>query len=84
MRSETAMRLSEIRRFEQSQPFRPFRICLSDGTEHEVRDPNLLFITRQTVIVSWREADEDIPKHTVYFDPVHITRVETIPPADDT
>ncbi|MCB9868566.1 MAG: hypothetical protein H6837_01840 [Planctomycetes bacterium] len=78
MQADTAMRLSEIRRLEQGQPFRPFRICLSDGSAHEVRDPNLLFLTQHTVIVSRREADEDIPKHTVYFDPVHITRVEIV------
>ena len=55
MQADTAMRLSEIRRLEQGQPFRPFRICLSDGSAHEVRDPNLLFLTQHTVIVSRRE-----------------------------
>ena len=72
------MRLNEIRNQVERQPFRPFRICMSDGTEHLVSSPNLVFLTRHTVILGIIEAGEEIPERTKYCDTMHITRVETM------
>ncbi|MCB9868628.1 MAG: hypothetical protein H6836_06495 [Planctomycetes bacterium] len=72
------MRLSQIRQFERRDPFRPFRICVSDGAEYEVRDPNLLFIAANWVILNCFEANTELPSRSIYLEPLHITRVETI------
>ena len=56
-----------------------------DGTEHTVRNPNLVFLTRHTVILGILDGDEEIPERTLYCDTIHITRVETLahePPAE--
>ena len=72
------VRRQEIRRFERADPFRPFRICLSDGTEHVVGDPNRLFLAANMVILNIVKEGEDLPEDSIYFDPLHITRIETI------
>ncbi len=75
---EPAVQLREIRHKINRDPFRPFRICMSDGTEHLVDNPNLVFLTRHTVILGVLEEGEEIPENTKYCDTVHITRVETV------
>ena len=75
---EPAVQLNEIRRQIKRQPFLPFRICTSDGTEHVVYNPNFVFLTRRTVYVGVPEDAEDLPEETVLFDTLHITRIETI------
>ena len=75
---EAAVRLTEIRDQIERQPFRPFRICMSDGTEHIVSNPNLVFLTRHTVILGILEEGEEFPENTKYCDTIHITRVETL------
>ncbi len=75
---EPAVRLNEIRRQIERQPFRPFRICTSDGAEHVVFNPNFVFLTRHTVYVGIPEDATDLPEDTKLFDTMHITRVETI------
>ena len=64
----------------QREPFHPFRICMSDGSQHEVRNPNLVIVTRRTVILAILEEGQDFPEQSVYLDTLHITRVETIDP----
>ena len=72
------MRLKEIRDQVDRQPFRPFRICMSDGTEHVVEHPKLVFVTRHTVILGILEDGDDVPADTKHCDTIHITRVETL------
>lgn len=72
------VRRQEIRRFERADPFRPFRICLSDGTEHVVANPNRLFLAANMVILNIMKEGEDLPEDSICFDPLHITRIETI------
>lgn len=75
---EPAVRLNEIRRQIEHQPFRPFRICTSDGAEHVVNNPKFVLLTRHTVYIGIPEDAEDVPEDTKMFDTMHITRIETI------
>jgi hypothetical protein len=75
---EPAMRLNEIRAEVERRPFRPFRICMSDGSEHAVSNPNLVFLTKHTVILGILEKGEELPEETLSCDTLHITRVETV------
>ena len=82
---EQAVRLNEIRRQIERQPFRSFCICTSDGAEHIVYNPKFVLLTRHTVYIGIPEDAEDLPEDTKMFDTMHITRVETIgeePPSD--
>ena len=75
---EQAVRLNEIRRQIERRPFRPFRICPSDGAEHVVFNPNFVLLTRHTLYLGIPEDAEGLPEDTKLFDTMHITRVETI------
>ena len=73
-----AVQLNEIRKRLERQPFRPFRICVSDGTEHIVSNPNFIFLTRHTLYIGIPEDAEDLPEDTKLYDTMHITRVEPV------
>ena len=75
------MHLNEIRSQIERRPFRPFRICMSDGTEHLVSNPDFVLLTRHTVILGILQPGEEFPEDTTYCDTMHITRVETAEPA---
>ena len=72
------MRLDEIRQRVEHEPFRPFRICTSDGAEHVVSNPKFVLLTRHTVYVGIPEDAEDVPDTTKMLSTLHITRVETV------
>ena len=48
---EPIMHVREIRKYAEADPFRPFRIRMSDGTVHAVDNPNLLLVTKHTIIL---------------------------------
>lgn len=70
------MRVDEIRKQVERVPFRPFRLHLSDGNVLVVSDPDLVLVTRQTVVLGVRQSGEVIPDYAHYLDPIHITQVE--------
>ena len=59
-------------------PFRPFRVCLSDGTSYEVRQPEMVFVAQREIIIGLPKPGERFPRHTVDCDLLHITRIEPI------
>ncbi len=60
------------------QPFRPFRVFLSDGAECEVRQPEMVLVMRREVVIALPKPGEQFSRHAVYCDPLHITRIELI------
>jgi hypothetical protein len=60
------------------QPFQPFRICLSDGTTYDVRQPEMVLVMQREVVVALPKSGEQFPRHLVYCDLLHITRIEPI------
>jgi len=60
------------------QPFQPFRVCLSDGSAYEVRQPEMVLVMQREVIIALPKPNEQFPRHTVYCDLLHITRIEPI------
>lgn len=59
-------------------PFEPFRVCLTDGATYEVRQPEMMLVTRRQVIIALPRPGEEIARRVVYCDPLHITRIEPI------
>ena len=80
---EPDTRVDEIRHHVERRPFRPFRLHISDGNVHAVTDPDLVLVTRHTIVLGVRLSGEVIPDHAHYYDPMHITCVESMaePPA---
>ena len=60
------------------QPFRPFRVFLSDGAVYEVRQPEMVLVMRREIVIALPKPGEQFPRHAVYCDPLHITRIEPI------
>ena len=60
------------------QPFRPFRVFLSDGAVYEVRQPEMVFIGEREVIIGLPRPGEKFPRHIAYCDLLHVTRIEPI------
>ena len=64
----------ELLDLQRERPFRALRIFISDGEVYEVRHPEMMLVTQTKVVIALPNG-EDVPEHTVYCDPVHITRV---------
>lgn len=60
------------------QPFRPFRVFLSDGSAHEIRHPEMALLTRREVIIAMPQDVTHLPERTVTCDLLHVTRLEPI------
>jgi hypothetical protein len=53
------MQSSEIKKFVDARPFRPFRLRTNDGRVHTVHHPRLVLVTSYDVIVG--KPDPDLP-----------------------
>lgn len=74
------MRHPELVQALRSQPFRPFRIHVSDGAEYDVRHPDVVLVTPMYAIVGAPMEDEQPPlveRHDI-VDLAHITRIQPI------
>lgn len=72
------MRVEEIFAHVGKRPFKPIRLFLSDGSAHDVRHPELVFVTRREVVIALPPMRGGIPERAVYIDPVHVTRIEPL------
>jgi hypothetical protein len=72
------MRPDDVLQLLRAQPFRPFRISLSDGKEVEVRHPEMAIVERSTVFVAvpGPRGPEGPAERVVICALVHITRME--------
>ena len=61
------------------QPFKPFRICMSDGKTYDITNHDMMFITRNTVYIGINLDANDLVERAVQCAILHITRVEDIP-----
>lgn len=73
------MRPEELRNQLRRRPFVPIRIHLTDGTTHDVRHPEMAFLTRSTVEIGIEEHEgSGIADDVMYCSLVHIVRVENV------
>jgi hypothetical protein len=61
-----------------AQPFRPFRITLTNGNAHEVRHPEFFMLLPGTVIIGHPDAGESGDLFTI-VDLSHIAEAEPLP-----
>jgi hypothetical protein len=64
--------LQHVRR----EPFEPFRVFISDGKAYEVRHPEMILVSRREVVIAVPADEGELPEHTAFCDPLHITRIE--------
>ena len=41
----------QVRELVEAKPFKAFRICMSDGTHHDITNHDMAFVTKNTVEV---------------------------------
>ncbi|HLF95316.1 MAG TPA: hypothetical protein VJB14_17750 [Planctomycetota bacterium] len=56
----------------------PIRLFLSDGSRHDVRHPEFIFVMQREIVIATASRGGDIPERAVFIDPIHITRIEPI------
>ncbi len=78
------MRPDDIIKLLRAQPFRPFRIFLSDGSQYEVRHPEMAIVDRSVVTVGVPgPGGLDAPmERTVFVALLHINKAELLESPD--
>jgi len=63
------------------KPFKPFRICLSDGKSFAITNHDIAFVKSTTVEIGTELDAEGFAEHCAECAILHITRLEDIPAA---
>ncbi|MGH7194644.1 MAG: hypothetical protein ACREJM_14090, partial [Candidatus Saccharimonadales bacterium] len=62
------------------RPFQPFRLVMSSGQTHEVRHPEMAFLTKSDILVGVDVAGDGIPAEFRICSLLHVTTIEPISP----
>jgi len=75
----------ELRAVLRTQPFRPFRLVMTDGQSYDIRHPELMMVGRRSAIVGLTgDPGQTFYELPVQVDLLHVIRLEpleTAPPA---
>ena len=61
-----------------ARPFRPFRLVMSSGQAHEVRHPEMAWLTRTSILVGVDIADDGLPAEFKICSLLHVTAIEPL------
>ncbi|MBI4600479.1 MAG: hypothetical protein HY721_00825 [Planctomycetes bacterium] len=71
------MRPEELLRLLRVRPFKPLRICTSDGAGFEIQHPEQVLVTRSTFVIGLEpDARTGVWRRWEHCSPLHVTRVE--------
>lgn len=73
---------AEIIELQKKVPFTGLRIVLTDGQTYDVRHPELMLVLRRVIHLALPSNGEKVPMRAVYIDPMHVVRIEPIPPGN--
>jgi hypothetical protein len=66
-------------RFLQHRPFAPFRVCLTDGTDYDVRHPEMVLPARRSAEIGIpRDTAQPIADRIVTVSLLHVVRLEPL------
>ena len=68
----------QIRELLKTKPFRPFRLCLSDGSAYEITNHDMALVSRSAVEIGVHPDPNGIVERFVRCAILHITRVEDL------
>ncbi len=71
----------QIKEMMNAQPFKPFRIHLSDGSVHEVPNHDAAIVAHSSVEVATGLDTDGIAEWSTRCAIIHITRIEDLQPA---
>lgn len=69
----------ELREILRTQPFRPFRLVMTDGKAYEIPHPDLLWVGRRSAMVGLTgRPGRTFYERAVHVDLLHVIRVEPL------
>jgi len=68
----------ELKKRMEAQPFKPFRICMTDGKTYDILNHDAMFVKRNCVEIGIDIDSDSLALHFVECAIIHITRVEDI------
>jgi hypothetical protein len=71
----------QIRELLEGRPFRPFRICMSDGTHRDLLHHHMAWVLKGTVEIGINLDADGFAEAATRCSILHITRLEDIPQA---
>jgi len=72
----------ELKRRKEAKPFKPFRICVSDGKTYDITNHDAMFVKRNAVMIGIDIDTHSLAEHFVECAIIHITCVEDIATAE--
>ena len=72
------MTVQTFRELLTRRPFQPFRITMSSGQSHEVRHPEMAFLTRSDMLIGVGDEGDGVPAEFRICSLLHVTTVEPI------
>ncbi len=74
------MRPEDVREFLRREPFRPFRLTLTDGRTYDVMHPELAIVGRSSVEIGLARPDdpENIAERLISVSLLHIMQIEPL------
>ena len=71
----------ELKKRMEAQPFRPFRIRISDGKTYDITNHDMMFVKRTVVEIGIDYGPDSLAEHFAECAILHITRIEDLPTA---
>ena len=68
----------QIRELLEARPFRPFRICMSDGTYRDITNHDMAWVTKSTVEVGLNLDADGFAEYVARCSILHITKLEDL------
>lgn len=68
----------QLRELLQGKPFKPFRICLSDGTHYDITNHDMAFVGKNTVEVGLNLDPDGFAEYFARCSILHITKLEDL------
>jgi hypothetical protein len=69
----------QLRELLDAKPFKPFRICMSDGTHRDITHHDMAWVTKNTVEVGLNLDADGFAEYVARCSILHITKLEDIP-----
>lgn len=69
----------QIRELLAAKPFKPFRICMSDGTHYDIANHDSAFVGKNTVEVGLNLDPDGFAEYFARCSILHITRLVDLP-----
>jgi hypothetical protein len=74
------MTLQTFRELLAQRPFRPFRLVMSSGQTHDIRHPEMAWLTKTDMLVGIDETDEGVPAEFRICSLLHVATIEPLSP----